>query len=410
MLRKSPSELPVRADIVFPEFVALIAMMMALTALSVDIMLPALGEIGRSLQIKAANDRQLIITFYLIGFSVGQFFFGPFSDRYGRRRPLFIGLLIFAVATLMAQYAQHADTMFTARILQGFGAAAPRVIAIAIVRDRFAGRQMARVMSFVMMVFIVVPVLAPLVGQAVLNVGAWRSVFLVLLAVSLITLAWTAWRLPETKSDRERFSLSFRDLGRALHQILTTPQTVGYAVAFGFFFGVLMSYIGSAQQIFVEIYGLKDEFPLVFGLVALVMLPASVLNSRLVSRQGMRRVSTWALVGFLMICALMALKGFPEKPSLTLFCVFVGSTFFCFGLIGPNYNALAMEHVGNIAGTASSFIGFYTTGAGAFLGWVVGHFLNGTVRPLTIGYTLLGLAALATVLITERVCCKEKQA
>lgn len=409
MLRKSPRESLVRADIAFPEFVALIALMMALTALSVDIMLPSLGEIGHSLQIEAPNDRQLIITFYLIGFSIGQFFFGPLSDRYGRRRPLFVGLLIYAGATLMAQYAHQAETMFAARILQGLGAAAPRVIATAIVRDRFAGRQMARVMSFVMMVFIVVPVLAPLTGQIVLDFGAWRSVFFVLLAVSLIALGWTAWRLPETKSDNDRFALSFHDLGRALRQILTTSQTVGYAVAFGFFFGVLMSYIGSAQQIFVDIYGLGDKFPMVFALVALVMLPASMLNSHFVGRYGMRRVSFLALAGFLAICLLMALYGFPAKPPLAVFCMFVGSTFFCFGLIGPNFNALAMEHVGNIAGTASSFIGFYTTGAGAVLGWIVGHFLDGTVRPLTIGYTLLGLGALVTVLITEHIRYKAKQ-
>lgn len=402
MLKTSDRPLsPTLRSMPLPEFIGLIALMMALTALSVDIMLPALAEMSRTLQVGHPNDRQLIITFYLLGFSAGQFIFGPLSDHFGRKRPLFAGLILFAAGTLLAIVAWNAPVMYAARVVQGIGAASPRVIAIAIVRDRFAGRRMARVMSFVMMIFITVPILAPTIGQAVLTAGPWPWIFLVLLAASLITLVWSAVRLPETHGERECIPLTPERIGRAIGAVVTTRQTVGYATAFGMFFGALMSYVGSAEQIFTDVYRLGTDFPLVFGGVATVMIPASFLNTRLVERLGMRRVSHIAMLGFLTACGVMALAGFPGKPPLAVFCLFAGVTFFCFGLIAPNFNALCMEPMGEIAGTASSFVGFYTTGAGALFGWLVGQSFDGTVRPLVVGFTLLALAALIIVLVTE---------
>lgn len=386
----------------FVEFVCLIAFLMVLTALSVDIMLPSLPEMERSLQIGGENDRQLIITFYLVGLAAGQLFAGPLSDRYGRRGPLFVGLFIFAIGSTLAIFATSASVMYAARILQGLGAAAPRVLAIAIVRDRFAGRQMARVMSFVIMTFIIIPILAPSIGQGITQFASWNWLFVILLAFSLVTIVWVWLRLPETCPPDSRLPLSPSRIGDALRQVITTPQTVGYAVGFGFFFGTLLSYVASSEQIFVEIYGLKESFPIVFGAVASVMIVASMLNARLVGWLGMRRVSHSALLGYVAVCAVVTLFGYPEEPPLIVFCLYIAVTFFCFGLIGPNFNALAMEPVGHIAGTASSAVGFYTTGAGALFGWMVGQSFDGTVRPLMIGFTLLACLTLITVLITER--------
>ena len=402
MLQSSLQKPSVRPDLSFVEFVGLIALMMAMTAFAVDIMLPALGQIGDELGLAQANDRQLIITFYLVGFAVGQLFFGPLSDRFGRKRPLYAGLVIFALGAIMAAFASSATMLLAARMLQGVGAAAPRVIAIAIVRDRFAGRQMARVMSFVIMVFIVVPILAPTAGQAIMAVANWRWLFLALLIASVIAIVWSWLRLAETRAAGDSLPLSAARIAGAMRLVATTRQTAGYAIGFGFLFGVLMSYVGSAEQIFVDIYGLGDNFPIAFGAVASAMILASFINSRLVGRVGMRRVSHFALLAFLAVCGVMALFGYPEKPPLIVFCLFMAAAFFCFGLIGPNFNALAMEPVGHIAGTASSFIGFYTTAAGATFGWLIGQSFDGTVRPLTIGLSLLVLAALVTVLITER--------
>lgn len=386
----------------FPEFVALIALMMALTALSVDMMLPALGEIGHDLGLEAGNDRQLIITFYLAGFAAGQPFFGPLSDRFGRKRPLYFGLALFAAGSIAATLAENATAMFAARALQGFGAAAPRIIGIAIVRDQFAGRKMARVMSFVIMVFVATPILAPSLGQGVMLFAAWRWVFAILLLACLVILIWAWLRLAETHPAGHRLPLSPARLWGAIRSIATQRQTAGYAIAFGFLFGILMSYVASAEQIFVVVYGLSGAFPIIFGAIASVMILASLINARLVERVGMRRVSHIALLALVGACGVMASLGFPEHPPLIGFSLFMAAVFFCFGLIGPNFNAMAMEQVGHIAGTASSFIGFYTTGAGALFGYLIGQSFDGTLRPLTIGITALVVCALITVLIIER--------
>ena len=399
MLQTKTDHPPVRhTEMGFTEFVALMAVMMGLTALAVDIMLPALGAIGTALAMDEPNDRQLVITYYLLGFAFGQLVFGPLSDRLGRKRPLAAGLIVFALGDVAALLAGDALVLFLARAAQGFGAAAPRVIALAIIRDRYAGRQMSQVMSFVIMVFVIMPILAPLIGQSVMQVVIWRGVFGVLLGVSLVVLLWSGLRLRETVAEGQP---AVPLLG-AVRSIALSRQTMGYAVAFGFQFGVMMSYIASSEQIFVDVYELGWVFPFVFASVSSVMILASFLNSRLVLRHGMRRVSHLALLGFCAVCAVMALAGFPAHPPLLVFCLFMAATFFCFGLMAPNFNALAMEPMGSIAGTASSFVGFYTTAAGAFFGWIVGQSFDGTVRPLIIGFSLLGLCALVTVLITER--------
>jgi MFS transporter, DHA1 family, multidrug resistance protein len=327
---------------------------------------------------------------------------GPLSDRLGRKKPLYAGLAIYVLGAVATAMADGATLMFVARAVQGFGASAPRIIAIAIVRDRFAGREMARVMSFVMMVFIIMPIMAPAIGQGVMLFGPWRLIFVVLLTVSLILLVWAWLRLPETLPPEKRQALTPRQFGSALRTIVTTRETLGYAIGFGCFLGVLMSYVGSAEQIFVDIYALGTRFPLVFGAISSVMILASVINARLVGRIGMRRVSHYALLAFIAVCGLVALAGYPPHPPLILFCLFIATAFFCFGLIGPNFNAMAMEPVGHIAGTASSFIGFSTTAGGAFFGFLIGQSFDGTVRPLAIGFSLLGLACLITVLIVER--------
>jgi DHA1 family bicyclomycin/chloramphenicol resistance-like MFS transporter len=397
--KETPAAAERPADIGFAEFVSLMALMMGLTALAVDIMLPALGEIGAALNVAEPNDRQLIITYYLFGFAFGQLVFGPLSDRFGRKRPLAAGLAIFAIADVMALLATDATTLFLARAAQGLGAAAPRVIALAIIRDRYSGRQMSQVMSFVMMIFVLMPILAPAIGQTVMQIVVWRGVFGVLLIIALVTLVWSGLRLPETRVDGQRAAVPLRS---ALRTIVSSRQTVGYAITFAFFFGVMMSYIASAEQIFIDIYELGTGFPLVFASVSSALIVASFANSRLVVRHGMRRVSHLALLGFLCVCAIMAIAGFPERPPLVAFCLFMSATFFCFGLMAPNFNALAMEPMGSVAGTASSLIGFYTTAAGAVFGALVGQSFDGTVRPLLIGFTVLGTLALISTLVTER--------
>ena len=404
MLVKSQKAVPQTAQfpLSFLEFVSLIALLMALTALSIDVMLPALPQIGNALGVSDENDRQLVISVYFIGFAAGQFLFGPLSDHYGRRQPLLAGLALYIAGTIIALSAGSFAGLLLARVLQGFGASSPRVIALAIVRDRFGGREMARVMSFVMMVFIVVPILAPGVGEIILQLSDWRIIFYLLLFVAMSSMIWAWSRLPETRHNEDRLPFSVASIWQATKLVMTTRQTAGYTIGMGFVFGLLLSYIVSAQQIFVDVYGLGSRFPVAFGAISCFLVAASGLNALFVRKIGMRGVSHRAIFAGLAACGLMALAGFPEQPPLLVFGAFMGVIFFCFGVIMPNFSALSMEPMSHIAGTASSLAGFYSTVAGAGFATAIGRSFDGTVRPLCVGITVLFVATFVTVLITER--------
>jgi DHA1 family bicyclomycin/chloramphenicol resistance-like MFS transporter len=387
----------------FGEFVAMMATLMALTALSIDVMLPALPHIRDEFGLADPNRQQLVVTAYLLGFAVGQLFTGPLSDRLGRRPVLLAGLAVYAVAAFACVISTSFAMLLAARLLQGVANAGPRIVAIAVVRDLYAGRRMAEVMSFVMMVFIIVPVIAPSVGSLVMLAGSWHAIFAMLCLVALVLLAWMAFRLPETRSSASRSTLAPGWLRDAVATILRTRLTLGYALATGVVLGALMGYINSAQQVFVDVYGLGAWFPVVFGAAALAMAVASFVNSRLVMRLGMRQIGHAALIGFLGVSTLMlgltlALGTLPLPVFVGLFAL----DLFCFGLVMPNFNAIAMEPMGRIAGTASSFIGAVTTVISALLGAVIGQQFDGSIRPLILGFALFGALALAIVLLTER--------
>ena len=382
----------------FPEFVALMALLMALTALSIDIMLPSLPQIGAAFAVPDRNDVQQVVTGYMLGLAVGQLVWGPISDRWGRKGPLLLGLLVFGVGSLVSIAATSFSILLWARVLQGLGGAAARVISVAIIRDLYAGRQMARVMSIVMMVFITVPVIAPSIGQALAHIGSWRWAFYVLLAAAAIGIVWAGLRLPETASSGMAVG---RRLTTTALAVVRTKTTVWYSVASGFMFGCLVSYIVSAQQVFVDVFALGTGFPVAFGAIACSIALASFTNAQLVQRLGMRRLSHLALAGFTVVSFLLAGLSLIGQPPFLLFALLLAASFFGFGLIVPNFNAIAMQPMGEMAGIASSLIGFFTSGAGVAIGWVVGRLFDGTVRPLSVGFALLGLLALISVLAVE---------
>jgi MFS transporter, DHA1 family, multidrug resistance protein len=387
----------------FREFVAMMAMLMALTALSIDVMLPALPHIRSEFAIADANRQQLVVASYMVGFAVGQLFQGPLSDMFGRKPVLLVGLAIYALASFACVVAGSFETLLAARLLQGLANAAPRVVAVAVTRDIYGGRRMAEVMSFIMMIFIVVPVIAPSIGGAFLLVGSWHLIFAALCAIALMALVWTGLRLPETRPSEARDPVSLSWLGGALRQVASNRLTLGYTLATGAIFGPLMGYVNSSQQVFVEVYGLGAMFPVVFGLVACAIALASYVNSRLVMRLGMRRISHAALLGFTATALLhLGLEAVVGRPPLPLFVALLGLSLFCFGLLMPNFNAIAMEPMGRIAGTASSFIGCVTTALGAVIGLVIGQMFDGTVVPLIAGFAACGALGLAIVLVTER--------
>jgi MFS transporter, DHA1 family, multidrug resistance protein len=403
MPQRTTVEPTARLGLPFPEFVTMIACLMALTALSIDIMLPALPDIKGEFDTGGANDQQLVVTAYVLGFAIGQLFYGPLSDRWGRKPVLLAGLGLYGFASFLCMIVNTFEVLLAERFLQGVACASPRIIAIAVVRDVYGGRRMAEVMSFVMMVFIIVPVVAPSLGGGLLLAGSWHVIFGFLFAVALGLLAWTALRLPETRPPERREPMSVRWLTKAFGRTLSTAQTLGYTLAIGAVFGSLMSYINSAEQIFTEIFGAGRWFPVLFGIVAGALAVASFVNSRLVGRLGMRRLSHAALIGFAVTAAVhLCAALLMGPPPLWLFMPLLGLDMFFFGFVMPNFNSLAMEPMGEIAGTASSFVGAVMTGLGAVLGWFVGQHYDGTVVPLLAGFTAFGTAALGIVLMTER--------
>lgn len=394
---------PLRGKIPQWELIILIASLMALNAAAIDIFIPALQDIGAALGVEDANKRQFVITSYLAGFGAAQLIYGPLSDRFGRRPVLFFGLGLYAVAALTAAITPSFTVLLALRLLQGVGAAATRVIAISVVRDSFGGRRMASVMSLVMMIFMAIPVIAPNIGQLIMLFGSWREISLVVALFSAGVLLWSALRLPETLHPEDRRALTVRDTREAFRLVLTNRTAFGYTAASASIFGFLFSFINQAEQIYTGVYEIGPEFTLYFSGVAVFMAAASFANARLVERFGMRRLSHGALIGFSLLSGIhlvLALLMGGATP-FWLFYMLLVPTFCLFGFIGTNFNALAMDPLGHVAGTASSVLGVGQTLGGGVLGALIGYAYNGTIIPLFAGFFVLSLCSLALVMLAE---------
>ena len=380
----------------FGEFVALMATLTALVALSIDMVLPSLPAIGASLGVARANDNQLVVSLLFLGFGVGQFFYGPFSDTAGRKPAAFLGLIVFTVGCSLALLSQTFPTMLAGRLLQGIGVAGPRTITIALIRDRFEGREMARVMSLVTAVFILVPIIAPALGQTLLGMFGWRAVFVVYLVMGLITSIWFGLRQEETLPAARRMPFSVARLASAARQVVTNRVTVGYTIAAGFVFGAFLGYLTSAQQILQEQYALGSWFVVYFAVLAVAIGGASLANARLVMQYGMRPLSHWALWGIvavsILFTAVAAVAG--GHPPLALLMAFLMASFFGIGLLFGNLTTLAMQPLGAIAGTGSAVVGATSMLISLTLGTVIGQAYDGTVLPLVGGFAVLSLCSL----------------
>lgn len=386
----------------FGLFVALIAALMAVTPLGIDSMLPALPHIGQSLGVSNENHQQWVIAIYVFGFGAAQIVYGPLSDRFGRKAILVPSLSLFATLSILAGLASSFKLLLIARLLQGIAGASSRVLTISIVRDCYSGRQMARVMSTSFMVFLMVPVLAPSIGQGIMLVGSWRLIFFFLAAFALLVAALLSFTIRETLHPEYRRPLSPRAIGQGVWRTLTDRSALGYTLAITLIFGALMGFINSIQQIFQDIFHAPNKFPLVFAGIGLSMAVAAFTNSRIVERLGTRKVSHTALLGMIAMAAIHSLVVWSGHETLLTFALLQFATMFCFGLLGSNFGSMAMENVGEIAGTASSVQGFVSTCGGVLLGLVIGQSFNGTVLPLALGYLIFGSLALVVVLVTER--------
>tara|TARA_R110002020_G_scaffold134603_2_gene300704 strand:+ start:8190 stop:9446 length:1257 start_codon:yes stop_codon:yes gene_type:complete len=385
-----------------PEFIALMAALMALNALAIDVMLPALPYMGEALGVSSENERQFVISAYMIGMGVAQLAFGPLTDRFGRRGPLLAGMGIYIIAAITAVFAPSFGALIALRVVQGMGAASVRVISTAVIRDRYEGRAMAEVMSLVFMVFMAIPIIAPGIGQVILLVGDWHNIFIFMGLLAAAFWLWTFIRLPETLPVAERRPLSFKSVFDGFVIVCTNRAAFSYGLAGTFLFGALFGFISSSQQIYVDIYGLGVYFPVAFAAMAGLMGVSSFTNSKIVRRFGMRRLSHGAMLVFTGVSAIWLTLAIIGFLPLWLFFSLLAVIMFSFGWSASNMNSLSMEPLGAVAGTAAAVFGFIQTVGGALIGGYVGQLFNGTTIPVAAGYVSMGLLALVFILIAER--------
>ena len=384
------------------EFVPLIASLIALASLGIDTMLPAQPDIARRLGVDAIVDAPLIITVFVIGLGIGQLIHGPLTDRYGRRPVLIVGLILFIIGNLCAGLANSFPLLLIVRFLSGLAIAASRVVTIALIRDCFSGRAMAQVTSLAFMVFMAVPIVAPSIGQGILLVGSWRLIFEVIAGGALLCLIWFAVRMPETLKREDRQPLSIRATLAGWGVTASDRYSLGYTLAAMVCQGAIFGYLSSIQPIMAQVFHQPAWLGGVFAASAGTMAAANLLNSRIVMRVGMRRISQAALVVMIMSSSTGLMVGRLGDEPLIVFVVIQAITMACFGLATSNMSAMAMENMGGIAGTASSVQGFVGITFGAVIGWAIGLSFDGTTGPMHGGFLLAGLVGLATAAIVER--------
>lgn len=383
------------------EMTVLLAALMALNSFAIDAMVPALPNIGRSLGVASANDRQLVVVAYFLGFASTQLLWGPLADRFGRKPILAAGVTLYGLFALLCGAAASFPLLIAGRVAMGASAAVTRVLVVAMVRDLFEAEAMARVMSLVFMVFMLVPVLAPNIGQLILLIASWRAIFYVLASYAVVMLAWSSRRLPETLHPEFRRSLNWREIGGAAWQTVSEPMSRGYTLALTVTFAALIAYIASIQQIVFDVFHAPHLIGLVFAAIAAPMALASWANSRFIGRFGLRRVGHSASAGLVAITALHAAVGLSGHENLPTFIVLQSLAMCCFALASSNLSTLAMEHMAPIAGTASSVQGVVGTVGGAILGFVIGRAFDGTIRPYLIGVAICAAAGFLLVVLTE---------
>ena len=380
----------------------MVAALMSLNAFAIDIMLPALSNISEHYSLVRENDQQLVIFVYMAGFGAPQLVFGPISDRFGRKGLVSVCLVGYAIAGVACIMTNSFTTLLIARFIQGIFASGVRVIAVSIVRDLLAGRAMAKIMSLVMTVFMVVPILAPTVGAGVMLIAPWQWTFGLLSVAAILNLIWIQVRLPETLAESDRQPLNPRQTGRAYWQVLTTRITFGYMCASGVIFGALFAFVAASEQIFTDVFHQHETFVLWFAGVAAALAAANFLNSRIVEKFGMRRISHTVLILFIALALINVITLYTVGEKLWLFYPLFCLTFGCFGMLGANFTALAMEPQGKIAGTASAAYGFASTTVSSFIGYLVAGQFNGTIAPFMWGFVALGICSLTFIFITER--------
>ncbi|MDX0407669.1 multidrug effflux MFS transporter [Sinorhizobium medicae] len=383
------------------EFIVTIAVMTASIALAIDSMLPALPAIGRTLNVANANDTQLVIGVFFLGFGLSQIFFGSLSDTFGRRSVLLAGLALFSLSMFAASWVESIEALLLLRFVQGIGGAAVRITTMAIVRDCFGGREMARVMSYVMIVFMIVPIVAPTLGQLVIAYADWHWIFILIGVVGAALFVWALTRMKESLPREERLPLSVGAVLSGFRTVLTNRITCGYMIGMTLFTAVICAYVVSVQQVFGEVYNLSDWLPIAFAGTAGGIAVANFANGYFVRSFGMRRISHTAMILFTVVAAIGYVLSLAGTPAFTISYLLFSLLLMFFAVIATNFTAISLEPMGHLAGTATAITGFVSTTGGALIGGAVGQLFNGTLQPLFGGYALFGVLTILATLWAE---------
>ncbi len=386
------------------EFILLMASLMSIVALAIDAILPAMSAIGISVNSLDTGNNQLLITMIFLGLGFGQLLFGPLSDSFGRKPIVYIGFTVFAIGSIVCVLSHSLELMVVGRIIQGIGLAAPRTIAIAVIRDMFKGDYMAKIMSFVTTFFILVPVIAPVMGKFILNHYDWTGIFYVQLIMALAVAIWFWKRQPETLKPEYKIKFTKHVFIDGLKELLKHKETIGFTIISGFISGAFIVYLSASQVIFENQYGLIDEFPYIFAGLACGVGLSTFLNGSFVMRLGMWRLSYLAIIVFSVNALLYVLLFWnaTTNPALPIILIFMAIQFFTIGFIFGNLRAIAMEPIGHIAGIGAAITGFISTIMAVPIANYIGSFVDTTALPLFIGFTVFGFMSLALFLFIKR--------
>jgi len=377
------------------EFIALMASLMSIVALAIDALLPAIAEIGVAINSLDPTDNQLLIVMIFLGLGVGQLFFGPLSDSFGRKPVVYFGFVLFALASVICVLAPSLEWMVVGRILQGIGLSAPRTISISIIRDTYSGDYMARIMSFVTAFFILIPVVAPAIGKLILDSMGWEAIFYMQLFFALLIGVWFWKRQPETLKSQYKVPFSGAIFLMGTKEVFKYKETVSCTIISGLITGSFLVYLSSAQHVFEDQYHLKESFPYIFAGLAIAIGLSTFLNGTLVLRFGMRKLALFALSGFTFIALSYVLLFWGKtNPSIGVLVLFLSCLFFCLGFVWGNLRSIAMEPIGHIAGIGAAITGFISTILSIPISLYVGSFVQDTVWPLFVGLGVCGLLAL----------------
>ncbi|WP_295834207.1 multidrug effflux MFS transporter [uncultured Winogradskyella sp.] len=378
------------------EFIVLMAALMSIVALSIDAVLPALPDIGDFLSVKDATDNPKLITSIFLGLGIGQLIFGPLSDSFGRKPIVYIGFVVFIIASIICVTTKSFEMMLFGRILQGVGLASPRTMCIAMVRDSYSGDYMAKVLSFVVMIFILIPVIAPSLGQFLMNHYHWHSIFIFNLGFGVLVMLWFWIRQPETLKPQYKISYRLSIFKTGTIAFFRIKPAVIYTILSGLITGSFMVYLSTSQRIFEQQYNMKEEFPLIFASLAISVGLSTFMNSQLVVKFGMWRIVHFAMLSFVLISLVfIILFSSGNNPSIEVLLGFFALQFFTIGFLFGNLRALAMEPMGHIAGIGSALNGFISTVMAVPIANYIGKFVIDSVTPLFVGFLICGLVSLA---------------